>query len=120
MTDTWVLYSESVGDNVYITNVSIQLRRPTLGVWNISSNEFYFGARRIEAYVSGSIQLGTDAPADMEYLLTNVDEVFGGIGMDGTIEILDFVADGGDIMIQADLDYDIIAEMLPPNADVPP
>jgi hypothetical protein len=114
-TETWELYSEDLNENVYITGLAMQLRRPTLGVWNTSSNEFYVGTERLEAYVSGTVQIGNGSPVEMGFLVANVDAIFGEIGAEGTIEILDFVADdGGNLALEVDLDYDkVVAESLP-------
>jgi hypothetical protein len=108
--DTWELYSETLNENVYISNISVQLRRPTLGVWNTESGEFYIGTERVEAYLSGTVQIGDSSAVDMAFLLANPDEIFGKIGEDQTIEILDFIVDdGGDLALEVDLDFDTIA-----------
>jgi hypothetical protein len=114
-TETWELYSENLKENVYITGIAMQLRRPTLGVWNTSSNEFYVGTERLDAYVSGTVQVGSGSPVEMGFLVANVEAIFGEIGPEHTIEILDFVAeDGGNLALEVDLDFDTIAtESLP-------
>jgi hypothetical protein len=114
-TETWELYSENLKENVYITGIAMQLRRPTLGVWNTSSNEFYIGAERVEAYVSGTVQVGSSSQVEMGFRVANVEAIFGEIGPEHTIEILDVVADdGGNLALEVDLDFDTIAaESLP-------
>lgn len=112
--DTWELYSESLMSMVYVTDLSVQLRRPTLGVWNATSNEFYVGTERLEVYVSASVQVGTEPPVDMGFLLANVEAIFGEIRSNGTIEIPNFVLnDGGDLELRADLHYGTIEESTP-------
>jgi hypothetical protein len=93
----------------------MQLRRPTLGVWHTSSNEFYVGSERVEAYVSGTVQVGSGSPVEMGFLVANVEAIFGAIGPEHTVEIRDFVADdGGNLALEVDIDFDIIAaESLP-------
>jgi hypothetical protein len=109
-TETWELYSDTLKENVYITDIALQLRRPTLGVWNTSSNEFYVGSERVEVYVSGTVQVGSGSPVEMGFLVANVEAIFGEIGPEHTIEIRDFVADdGGNLALEVDLDFDIIA-----------
>jgi hypothetical protein len=114
-TETWELYSENLKENVYITGIAMQLRRPTLGVWNTSSNEFYVGTERLEAYVSGTVQVGSGSPVEMGFLVANVEAIFGEIGPEHTIEIRDFVADdGSNLALEVDLDFDTnAAESLP-------
>jgi hypothetical protein len=120
-TETWELYSESLKENVYVTDIAMQLRRPTLGVWNTSSNEFYVGAERIDAYVSGTIQIGGGSPVEMGFLVTNVEAIFGEIGAESTIKILGFTADdGGNLALEADLDFDLIATESLPIQDLSP
>jgi hypothetical protein len=120
-THTWELYSENLQENVYITDIAVQLRRPTLGVWNTSTDEFYVGTERVEAYVSGAVQIGAGSPVEMGFLLANVDAIFGEIGPEGTVEILDFVAnDGGNLALEVDLDFDTIAVESLPIGDLSP
>jgi hypothetical protein len=120
-TATWALYSENLKDDVYITGIAMQLRRPTLGVWNTSSNEFYVGTERAEAYVSGTVQIGSGTPVEMGFLVANVEAIFGEIGPEGAIEVLDFVADdGGYLAFEADLDFDKIVAESPPLEELSP
>lgn len=121
VTQTWELYSENLQENVYITDIALQLRRPTLGVWNTSTDEFYLGVERVEAYVSATVQIGAGSPVEMGFLLANVDAIFGQIGPEGTLEILDFVVDdGGNLALEVDLDFDIIAVESSPVTDLSP
>jgi hypothetical protein len=114
-TETWALYSEDLKEEVYITGIAMQLRRPTLGVWNASTNEFYVGTERVEAYVSGTVQIGNSSPMEMGFLVANVEAIFGEIGPEHSITILDFIADdGGYLALEVDLDFDkVVAESLP-------
>jgi hypothetical protein len=114
-TETWALYSEDFKEDVYITGIAMQLRRPTLGVWNTSSYEFYVGTERVEAYVSGTVQIGSGSPVEMGFLVANVEAIFGEIGPEGAIEVLHFVADdGGYLALEVDLDFDkVVAEGFP-------
>jgi hypothetical protein len=116
-TETWELYSEDLKEEVYITGIAMQLRRPTLGVWNTSTNEFYVGIERVDAYVSGTVQIGSGSPVEMGFLVTNVEAIFGEIGPEHTIKILDFIADdGGNLALEVDLDYDkVVADSFQPE-----
>ena len=115
-TDTWELYSNALMDDVRVTNVSVQLRRPTLGVWNPSSSEFYLGHERVEMWVSGTLQIGEGTLIDETHLVANVTEVHGRIGAGGGVEILGFTTEGSEFEIEADLDYANLAGS-PPLAD---
>jgi hypothetical protein len=120
-TETWELHSENLQEDVHVTNIAMQLRRPTLGVWKTSSNEFYVGIERAEAYVSGTVQIGSGSPVEMGFLVTNVEGIFGEIGAQGTIEIRGFVADdGGNLALEADLDFNVLAMESLPIADLSP
>jgi hypothetical protein len=47
-TDSWDLYSEAENANVTVTNIHIQLRHPTLGVWRPSTGEIYFDQQALD------------------------------------------------------------------------
>ena len=110
------MYSDDLADDIYITDVSIQLRRPTLGVWNTETDEFYLGDERIDLYVTGTLQIGAGSPMPETYLVTNTDAIFGRIGAGGEIEILGVSAQDSEFEIAADLDYDTPAGS-PPKAE---
>lgn len=116
--DTWSLYSEDLLENVYITNITAQLRRPTLGIWKTATGEFYIDDERLQIYITGTVQIGRfGLPSVSTYLVTNVDGIYGEIGAGGEIEILDFAADdGGNFELEADLIYDSL-DGSPPTAN---
>lgn len=117
MEDTWELYSESLSTDIYISGISIQLRRPTLGVWNTSTNQVYVGKERFDIFVHVTHQVGREPPVDGGYLITNVDGIFGEILEGGGIEIRNLVAgDGTDVEFEADIVYDTLVGE-PPTAD---
>jgi hypothetical protein len=117
MEDTWGLYSEDIGADIYINNITVQLRRPTLGVWKPSTNQIYVGPERMDIYVWVTHQIGGESPVEGGYLVTNADAIFGEIDPGGGIQILDLVAgDGSNVELEADLRYDTLAGE-PPIAD---
>jgi hypothetical protein len=117
MEDTWKLYSEDIGAEVFITDITVQLRRPTLGVWKPSTNQIYVGAERMDIYVFVTHQIGAEAPVEGGYLVTNAEAIFGEIDPGGGIRILDLVAgDESTLELEADLVYDALVGQ-PPTAD---
>lgn len=122
-TDTWKLFAENYDDDegegadVYIDDITVQLRRPTLGVWNTSTNQVYMGQEWVELYVMVTHQIGADSPVQGGYLVTNADAIFGEIGAGGGIQILDLVVDdGSNVKLEADIIYDTLAGE-PPTAN---
>jgi hypothetical protein len=121
-TDTWALYAENIdgvggGADIYMSGLSVQLRRPTLGVWKPSTNQVYMGAERMDIYVLVTHQIGDEPPVEGGYLVTNANAIFGELDGEGGIQILDLVVDGGSNMkFEADLIYDTLAGE-PPTAD---
>ena len=120
MEDTWELYSENIGSEsaeVHISGLSVQLRRPTLGVWKPSTNQVYMGAERIDIYVLVTHQIGDGSPVEGGYLITNGAAIFGELDGEGGIAILNVVADdGSNVKLEADLVYDTLVGE-PPTAD---
>jgi hypothetical protein len=115
--DTWTLYAEDLGVGVHINGLTVQLRRPTLGVWNTSTNHVFVGAERMDIYVLVTHQIGAEPPVEGGYLVTNARPIFGEIDAGGGIEILDLVAgEGSSVEFEADLVYDTIVGQ-PPTAD---
>jgi hypothetical protein len=115
--DTWALYSENLGTNIYISDISIQLRRPTLGVWNTTTNQIYLGKERFDIYVYVTHQVAAEPPVEGGYLMTNVDGIFGEMDGGGGIEIQNFVVGNGtDVKFEADIAYDTLVGA-PPTAD---
>jgi hypothetical protein len=116
--DTWTVYSEVFGAEVYISGLSVQLRRPTLGVWNTSTNQVFMGAERVDMYVLVTHQIGVETPVEGGYLVTNADAVFGELDGEGGIQILNLVTDdGSNVKFEADLVYDTLVGE-PPTADL--
>jgi hypothetical protein len=115
--DTWGLHSENLRTDIYISDISIQLRRPTLGVWNTSTNQVYVGKERLDIFVYVTHQVGHEPPVEGGYLITNLDGNFGEIVEGGGIEIRNLVAGGGaDVEFEADIGYDTLVGE-PPTAD---
>jgi hypothetical protein len=115
--DTWQVYSHDLDAKIYITDITLQMRRPTLGVWNTSTNEIYLGEKRIDIYVTGTVQVGTETPMEGAFLVTNLDAIYGEIGSAGDIQVLNLIADdGGSIALEVDLDLDTLSGS-PPIAD---
>jgi hypothetical protein len=115
--DTWGLYSENLRSDIFISDISIQLRRPTLGVWNTTTGQVYLGKERSDIFVYVTHQVGHEPPVEGGYLVTNVDGIFGEIDGGGGIEIQDLVAGNGtDVEFEVDVVYDnVVGE--PPTAD---
>lgn len=103
---TWRLHSDDLDDDVAITDVTISLRRPTLGVWNTATGEFYIGEERIDLYVTGTLQIGQGSPMPETHAVTNTAAIFGQIGPDGEVEILDLFVGDGEFGLEVSLDYD--------------
>jgi hypothetical protein len=122
MEDTWRLYAENISSNgegadIYISDISVQLRRPTLGVWKPSTNQVYLGAERIDLYVLVTHQIGVEPPVEGGYLITNGAAIFAEMDGEGGIQILDLAADdGSNVKFEADLVYDTLMGG-PPTAD---
>jgi hypothetical protein len=122
--DTWALYSEKLsngddgeGTDIFISDLSVQLRRPTLGVWNTSTGQVYLGKERSDIFVYVTHQVGDEPPVEGGYLITNADGIFGEIEEGGGIEIQNLVAsDGTDVAFEADIVYDTLVGE-PPTAD---
>jgi hypothetical protein len=116
--DTWALVSDALGAVVHISDITVQLRRPTLGVWKPSTNQIFVGAERMDIYVFVTHQIGAQAPVEGGYLVTNANAVFGEIHVDGGIQILGLAAgDGSSLELEADLIHDTLAGE-PPTADL--
>jgi hypothetical protein len=120
--DTWELYSENLstsegeGADIYISDISVQLRRPTLGVWNTSTGQVYLGKERSDIFVYVNHQVGHEPPVEGGYLITNADGIFGEFDGRG-IEIQNLVAGNGtDVEFKADIVYDTLVGE-PPTAD---
>jgi hypothetical protein len=122
MEDTWKLVAENIsgegeGADIYINDLSVQLRRPTLGVWKPSTNQIYLGAERLDLYILVTHQIGDEPPVEGGYLVTNGAAIFGEMDGEGGIQILDLVADdGSNVKFEADLVYDALMGE-PPTAD---
>src|SRR5690606_33837316 len=109
---------EGWDEDIYFSNITFQLRRPTLGVWNTSTREIYLGEERIDMYVAGTVQVGNDAPVVGTYLVTNLDAIFGELGSGGQLQVLGLIAEWPvmSLTFEADLDYDTLSGS-PPTAD---
>jgi hypothetical protein len=123
--DTWGLYSENLstgdgaseGADIYIADISIQLRRPTLGVWKPSTGQVYLGKERSDIFVYVTHQVGHELPVEGGYLITNENGIFGEIDEGGGIEIQNLAAgDGTYVQFEADIVYDTLVGE-PPTAD---
>ena len=86
-------------DTVRISDVSVELRQPTLGVWNTSTYEFYIGAGRVELWVTETLQIGAGSSMEETYLVANPAPLFGRIGANGEIEITD-ASDGTTVVVR--------------------
>jgi hypothetical protein len=121
MEDNWTLYPKNIsGEGVVISmsGLSVQLRRPTLGVWNTETNQVYMGAKRVDMYVLVTHQIGVEPPVEGGYLVTNGDAIFAELDGEGGLQILNLVADGGfNVKFEADVAYDTLAGE-PPTADL--
>jgi hypothetical protein len=106
MSSVWQLYSHDLLDDVYISDVAVQLRRPTLGVWNTSTGEIYIGEQRIDLVVTGTLQIGEGSPMTETFFVTNDAAIFGQLGPGGEVEIFDLRVDDSEFSLAAKLDYD--------------
>ncbi|KIG14224.1 hypothetical protein DB30_06973 [Enhygromyxa salina] len=105
----WTLYSDELLDDVSISEVSVQLRRPALGVWNTATGEFYFGEQRIELVVTGTLEIGEGPPMTETFFVTNDAAIFGQLGPGGEVEIDELRVDNSEFSLHATLDYDSYA-----------
>jgi hypothetical protein len=106
-----------VGADIYISDISIQLRRPTLGVWNTTTGQVYLGKERSDIFVYVTHQVGHEPPVESGYLITNVNGVFGEKIEGGGIDVQNLVAgDGTYVEFEADIVYDTLVGE-PPTAD---
>ncbi|WP_146158008.1 hypothetical protein [Enhygromyxa salina] len=102
----WELYSHQLLDDIYIRDIHVQLRRPTLGVWNTSTGEFYLSEQRLDLIVAGSLQIGAGSPTVETYYVTNSAAIYGQLGDHGEVEIFDLHVDDSEFSLAAKLDYD--------------
>ncbi|PRP90624.1 hypothetical protein ENSA5_62950 [Enhygromyxa salina] len=109
--NVWQLYSHDLLDDVYISDVTVALRRPTLGVWNTATGELYLGEERLDLIVTGTLQIGEGSPLNETYFVTNSAAIFGQIGLDGAVEIFDVQVDDREFSLEATLDYDAPASL---------
>lgn len=106
--DTWNIYSDELLDDVQITNIDVQLRRPVLGVWRTGTNEVYLGDQMLDIRVQYDIAIGFGNPITVTKYATNSGDVFGEIGVNGSIVLDGLAMSEGDLKAEATLDYDSI------------
>jgi hypothetical protein len=116
--DHWSLRSDAVNANVDVTHVWARLRRPVLGIWNTSSGEIYIGEGMMELYIEADVGVGSADPATASFFVVNRADIFGEMGLGGSVSFLSLSADDGNTLaMEADLDYDRLTDG-PPTADI--
>lgn len=125
--DAWILYSEADQASVSVTNIHIQLRRPTLGVWRPSTGEIYFDHQALGLTVDYDLTIdGEPVPAATTHA-ANRAGLFGILHGNNGMELYNVSMHEGDLTASATLHFDsvdgsppVASFMLPPTVVLDP
>ncbi len=123
----WDLHSEAENTNISVTNLHIQLLRPTLGVWRPATGELYLDPNALELSVDYDLLIDGEAAPSGVIHVTDRESLFGTVHAANNLEIFNLSMSEGDLTASAALHFDsvdgsppIASFMLPPTVVLDP